>query len=579
MKTGIAALALCLLPSVALVGAPGDFGTTLIQAAQNDDRAAVVALLKKHVDVNAREEDGATALAWAAVRCNVEIATLLLDAGANPNITNEQGIGPLYLAMTNGSPTIVQLLLKKGADPNVAREDGETPLMTATRLGEVEMMKALLDHGAQINAREKKFGQTALMWAAGHPEATRLLIQRGADVHATSKVWDITSTIYTPTTATIGKTGIPWNNDGTYTSKQGGQNALLFAVQEHDVESAQILLNAGVDVNVRSADGTTPLLAALYKWDPLGKQFVGGTGAPAPAGSSARFGADLRMAAFLLDHGADVNVADGAGYTPLHGAALAVASITTQGRDKSAYGGHRALRKGAHGRGGQQAQTTDPAPDSAAKLEEALAIVKRLLDAGADPNRQTRYPTSGPVGDVRINPAPPGSSPFHIAADSDCVPLVKLLADKGANPNLLRKDGHSPFSVSALSTNVEIVKEMVAHGANLKAIYNPTDHFADPVKPISLTRQNQTIMHIAAGAGAPEVIEFLYSQGVGLAAKNSMGETPLDLADEQERYHEAIAREAAEDKPDRVVKRDTSTTDMIKKLLGNDGSAVAGAQR
>ena len=42
------------------------------------------------------------------------------------------------------------------------------------------------------------------------------------------------------------------------------------------------------------------------------------------------------MARFLLDRGAKVSVADGAGYTPLHGAALAVAAITTQGRDRSA---------------------------------------------------------------------------------------------------------------------------------------------------------------------------------------------------------------------------------------------------
>ena len=74
-------------------------------------------------------------------------------------------------------------------------------------------------------------------------------------------------------------------------------------------------------------------------------------------------------------------------------------------------------------------------------------------------------------------------------------------------------------------------------------------------------------MHIAAGAGAPEVIEYLYSVGARLDAKNSAGETPLDLADHQERYREARDREAAEDKPDRTVKRETATTDAIKKLL------------
>ncbi|MBV8819209.1 MAG: ankyrin repeat domain-containing protein [Acidobacteriaceae bacterium] len=556
MKRGI------LLACIAAVSlSAAESGMSLIEAVQNDDQTAVEVLLRNKVDVNAREDDGATALAWAAVRCNLEIARRLLDAGANPNLTNEQGIGPLYLAMTNGSPAMVDLLLQKHADPNIAREDAETPLLTATRLGQVGVMKALLDHGAQVNAREKKFGQTALMWAAGNPAAVRLLLERGADVQATSKVWDITATIYTPTTSTIGKTGIPWNNDGVYTSKQGGQNAILFAVQEHDQESVKLLLDAGVNVNIAAADGTTPLLAALYKWDPLGKEFVGGTGAPAPAGSSARFGADLAMARLLLDRGASVNVADAAGYTPLHGAALAVATLTTQGRDRSAYGGGRAVKHGA--------TTTQADP---VKVDEALAIVKRLLDEGADPNRQTRYPTSGPVGDVRINPAPPGSSPFHIAADSDCLALVKLLADKGANPNLLRKDGHTPFSVSVLSTDVVIVKEMVARGADLNAIYNPTDHFADPVKPISLTREKQTIMHIAAGAHAPEVIEYLFSLGVRLDTRNSMGETPWDLADHQERYREARDREAAEDKPNRVVIRDTATTATIKKLLTNGRS-------
>lgn len=535
-------------------------GQELIQAVQNDDQSAVAQLLAQKADVNAREDDGATALSWAALRCNRDIAALLLSAGADPNLKNEEGVGPLYLSITNGSPATVKLLLENRADPNLARSDGETPLMAASRLGQIDVMRMLLDHGADVNAREKKFGQTALMWATGRPDSVRLLVDHGADVRATSKAWDITATIYTPTTSTIGKTGIPWNNDGTYASKQGGQTALLFAVQKHDVESARILLQAGLDVNVAAADGTTPLLAALYKWDPLGTEFVAGKGAPAPAGSSARFGADLAMAWFLLERGAKFDVADGAGYTPLHGAALAVAAITTMGRDRSAYGGGRAVRS-------KRGSAPVAGTDAARKLEEALAMVKRLLDAGADPNRQTSYPTSGPVGDVRINPAPPGSTAFHIAANSDCLELVKLLADQGANPNLLRKDGHTPFSVAVLSTNVAIVKEMVARGANLTARYSPTDHFADPVKPISLPRANQTIMHIAAGASATEAIEYLHSLGVGLDAKNSMAETPLDLADHQERYREARDREGAEDKPDRVVKRDTTTTDAIRKLV------------
>src|SRR5581483_1545452 len=249
-----------------------------IEAVQADDRASVARILATHPNVNSQQDDGATALAWAAMRSNTEIAQLLIRAGANPNLVNEQGVGPLYIAIQNGSTPIVRMLLAHGANPNLARPDGETPLMLATRLGQIEMMKMLLQRGAAVNAREKKFEQTTLMWAAGHPAETRLLLDHGADIHAVSKTWRITATIYTPTTSTIGKTGIPWNNDGTWSGDQGGQNALLFAVQQHDLESARMLLDAGVDVNIRAANGTTPLLAALYKWDPLGKEFVAGTG-------------------------------------------------------------------------------------------------------------------------------------------------------------------------------------------------------------------------------------------------------------------------------------------------------------
>ena len=256
-----------LLAGAALAAPVG--GGSLIDAVRDDNPAAAGALIAQSADVNAREPDGSTALAWAAMRSNLESAKLLLDAGADPNIANELGLGPLALAIHNGATELAVLLLERGADPNLARENGETPLMTAARLGRIDVMRALLDHGADVNAKEAKFGQTALMWAVGRPEAVRLLLSRGADPHPVTKSWDIEYTIYIPTTFTLGKTGIPWNNDGEYVSKKGGQNALFFAVQARDLESARALADTGVDVNKPAADGTTPLLLSLYKWAPL----------------------------------------------------------------------------------------------------------------------------------------------------------------------------------------------------------------------------------------------------------------------------------------------------------------------
>lgn len=541
-------------------------GGALLDAVRADDFEQASALVRQGAGPNARDEDGATALAWSVLRVNERMAAMLLDAGADPNLTNEAGVGPLSLAISNGSAGLVRMLLDRGADPNLPRESGETPLMTAVRCGRLDMMKMLLERGAEVNASEKRFGQTALMWAAGSPEAVRLLVDRGADITAVTRSWDVKYTIYLPTTVTLGKTGIPWNNDGAYTTKKGGLNALFFAVQKNDVDSVRFLLDRGLDVNSRSADGTTPLLASLYKWDPPASAFVPGRGAPATAGSSQRFNPNLAIASLLLDRKARVEAADGAGYTPLHGAALAVAKAVRGGaRQKGAYGQTAAaLALGEAGEGGS--------------VEEALAIVKRLLDLGADPNRQTVYPTGGPAGDVRINPAPPGSSAMHIAASSGSVELVRLLAGRRGNPNLVRKDGHTPFSVAVLAGNVAVARELADAGAEVGGRWNPQDKIPDPVEAITLARQNQSILHLAAIQGNPEMIEFLHSRGAPLDARNSMGETPLDLADKQERYREAIERQGAEGDPEKLARivRRTAGTETLKRLLSRATAKAAG---
>ncbi|HEU0121552.1 MAG TPA: ankyrin repeat domain-containing protein [Bryobacteraceae bacterium] len=536
--------------------APG----ALLDAVRSDDLVSVERLLKEGADVNEREPDGGTPLAGAATRSNTAIAAVLLKAGANPNIGNELGLGPLAIAIANGSLEMVDRLLAARADANTPRENGETPLMTAARMGRVDMMKLLLAKGAAPNGHDKKFGQTALMWAAGNPDAVRLLLAHGADTKAVTKTWDVKYTIYLPTTATLGKTGIPWNNEGNYTAKKGGLNALFFAIQKNDVESARLLLDAGIDVNSTAADGTTPLLAALYKWDAPKGTFVPGRGAPAAAGSSQRFAPNIALANLFLDRGAKVQLVDGAGYTPLHGAALAVAKAARSGnRQKGAYGQNAAaLALGSDDAG-------------AAALPDALNVVRRILAAGGDPNRQTIYPTGGPAGDVRINPAPPGSSPMHIAASSTSVELIQLLNDKGGDPNLVRKDGHTPFSVAIIAGDVPIVKELASRGANVTGRWSPHDKIPDPVEAITLARQNQTALHLAAIEGKPELLEFLASKGVSLTAKNSANETPLDLADHQERYREAIQRQGADGDQEKLKKvvRVTRGSDTLKRLAAS----------
>ena len=72
-------------------------------AAARGDREAVKALLKQAADVNAAQGDGMTALHWAAMNGDVDLAQMLIFAGANVSATTRLGdYTPLYLASQQG---------------------------------------------------------------------------------------------------------------------------------------------------------------------------------------------------------------------------------------------------------------------------------------------------------------------------------------------------------------------------------------------------------------------------------------------------------------------------------------------
>jgi uncharacterized protein len=271
---------------VATVILSADSRPPLVDAAKRGDRAAVRTLIEKHADVTAAEADGSTALHWASYRDDLESADLLLRAGARVNAANDLGATPLWAAAQNGSDAMVRRLLAAGADPNAALLAGETPLMVASRAGKAAVVEQLIAKGANVNARGAR-QQTALMWAVSqsHPGVVKLLLAHGADLSLRSAKWS-------QVMAVPPHGYLPYNRE----IPAGDETALLFAARVGDLESAQLLVAAGANVNDADAWGVSAVtLAAHSGFGPLVE--------------------------FLLDKGADPN-AMRAGFAPLHEAIM-----------------------------------------------------------------------------------------------------------------------------------------------------------------------------------------------------------------------------------------------------------------
>jgi ankyrin repeat protein len=551
-------LMIAIAPAAPTIADNASDGNALLQALREGDDVRADHLIGPHVLLDARDDTGATALMWAAQRDNAHLTSRLLEAGADPNVRDAEDVSPLQIAISLGATDVALQLIAHGANAKSARDSGETVLMTAARTGQIAVMRQLIDRGANVNAYENQFHQTALMWAGGHPDAVKLLIKRGADIGSRTKVWKVTDTIYAPRYRATDAS--PWIHEGEYVSQKGGQNALFFAVQADDLESAKALLEAGINVNEQAADGSTALLLALHKWYP------GSGGRCDMQDYPVSYRPNLAIANMLLDRGAKVAVADFAGYTPLHGAVLGFVPLVRMNQFCRIPSIHL-----------EDAKDTTTA---SLNPQEGLALVKRLLALKADPNATTRYPSAGPIGQVHLSFAHIGSTPLHIAASAGNTNLMQLLVQFGGDPNRTRPDGHSALSLAAQEGDLPLVELLVAEGGDLKRTYDPVDPIVDVYREDGTTdsssRRNQTLLHIAAAAGARTVVPFLVTHGLLLTAKNDKGETPLVLAESQEKYRFARDRRDADlhrranvpdiRDPDSIVLA-TDTSDAIKRLM------------
>ncbi len=296
--------------------------------------------------------------------------------------SKEGTIPALIVAAHNGAKDIVELLLSSGASVDVLDGKDQTPLHIASINGHKDVVELLIANGAQIDAKAKD-GSTPLYMAASfkHQDIAQLLLDYGANMEPDIAVMlgDIELVKY------YFAQGIDANSQLTKGLKKG-DSWLLISVWCQYRNMIKLLLNHGAKINDHTGS---------FNVSPLHRAAIGIRGR-----------ACRDICELLIAHGADVNLKDKLGDTPLHWAA------TLKHND----------------------------------------IVEFLLDCGANVNALNLGKRTALFEAARLHRQQ----------------IVESLLDRGAEVNLMDKLGFTPLLFACQRKGADkIIRLLVAYGADV----------------------------------------------------------------------------------------------------------------
>ncbi|KAF7956242.1 hypothetical protein EAE96_005162 [Botrytis aclada] len=459
----------------------------LMLAAGKGFELGVTRLLASRANTYIKDDNGWTALSWAAKRGQMNIVRVLnkrrsIMESAAENI-------PMSLAIFEGNFDIVDFFLKPEgkSSPDDTDDNGFSMLCLVVVYEQRKIVELLIDHKAGIEKQSGPDSRTPLSWAAGdgNLEIIKLLLRKKASLEAkdtkdrTPLVWAVISGQLEAVKAFLAEGNIE-SYDTT---------PLLFqAVYDENPKIVQLLLANGAKIDKKGWFGRTPLFRAIYD-------------------------ENSAIVQLLLWGDADVKIVADNGRTPLFQAVCnqntsiinlllnARANITIDVMDDD-------------GR----------TPLSRAIYMENPEIVHVLLERGADVRRHTIYgktllqesaecSTEEILNDMLSHDAGitevdiQGRNVFHISCDRGRTSMLKTLIHKYQaargkeasydlfGPAVRDKQGRDVFHHAALSKSAETVSYL------LKLSSGRYLHRADI--------NGWTPLHWAAQAGGLKVVQML----------------------------------------------------------------------
>ncbi|GMO21325.1 MAG: ankyrin repeat domain-containing protein [Spirochaetaceae bacterium] len=441
--------------------------------------------------VNARNQEGDTALHIAVRQNDSAAGELFISRGADIFLQNAKGESPLSLTFyTKGGvrewmfvPAVlnakdgqgrtilhlaaewkldqsIPVIVSKGAVVDAQNSLGETPLFIAVRFDSASTIRALLQAGANLNGRDS-LGNTALHAAVRYEalSAAEALINARIDINA----YNLGGNTPLHDAVRLGKFSLAnlfvQRGANLELRDSNGNTPLALAILEGNLRMAEYLVRNGADVQTRNSSGSTPLLTAVQ---------------------------DERsdLVALLIENGAQIHAQNAAGVSPfmaaLNVSPRIVLSLLSKGRDQTDNEGRSPLHIAI----------------AAKKSEQEIEAI------------------AGWVGTKQLSVVDrEGQTPLRYAVNNGNWEAAKFLTDQGSNVFSVAMDGRTPADVAFSYGNKDAVRALFGG------------------KSVSATDQSgNTPLHYAARQGSADIISFLLDLGAQRSAHNTAGETPADIA-------------------------------------------------
>lgn len=511
---------------------------TLHQCARDGNADTMRKLLEVTVNakkkVNQHDEEGLSALHYAARYNHYAVVVMLIAAGANVDDSDEEGATPLHFAArykrmrlrvegeesedvgnlpvveyeSTVDNSVILYLVARGANVNVPDIYGSTPLHFAAMRGNEIACKELMDcKGISVEAEDKQ-QMRSLHLAASHNEAeiASMLIEAGAELRCFDEE-NGTPLHYACMEGNVKIVKMLFDAAETQgwvvvqqmvTDEDTEKNAALhMAVENRSYDVTNMLIDKGAAVNVTTANYSTPLHLAAVAGDVEILRLLIDNNARLDALDINQMTPLHRAAAhnqsevvrFLLKRGANINIHDKDNFSPLllaacNGHAETIETLLSCGANVN------------------DVDKNDKTALYWAAEEDHLEALKVLLKRRAVKkliNIPDRYE----------------NTPLHIAAQNGFVPCVQELLDAGADLDAKNEEEQTPLHLAAKNGKTKVVKELVKKDY---MVINDEDE------------DSNTPLHLAALNGYSKTALALIEARANVEARNCTLWTPLDCA-------------------------------------------------